>query len=142
MKKKKIDWFFMIFLFFALVILVVFACFVNKKLIYINKNLDITNNKNKIEEKVDKIYLKKDYLLFLNNLESELGAALIEKEDNEKKVFINKIEHDIFSIKVPEEYKDFHLQLALFFTKLKIDLSDNQNKELFFEYLNDFINRN
>jgi len=56
MKKKKIDWFFMIFLFFALVILVVFACFVNKKLIYINKNLDITNNKNKIEEKVDKSY--------------------------------------------------------------------------------------
>lgn len=127
-KKKKIDWFLLIFLIFALIIFSLLAFFINKKLVNLDeskKNLAVYENFSSSSEKIIS-----DYENYLNILSGDLASLSSFEDKNQKNILLQKIEEDLFSVKVPIDKKDFHLHLALLFMKIKIELGNLENNDM------------
>lgn len=127
-KKKKIDWFLLIFLIFALIIFSLLAFFINKKLVNLDeskKNLAVYENFSSSSEKIIS-----DYENYLNILSGDLASLSSFEDKNQKNILLQKIEEDLFSVKVPIDKKDFHLHLALLFMKIKSELGNLENNDM------------
>lgn len=124
-KRKKIDWFLIFFLFFALVVIFLFAFFLNNFLTKINKKSDLKKDSQAI---ISQEEIKSDYLSYLVSLEKDLDS-FYKKEDPSLNTeeFLEKTENSFFSVKVPNEYRDFHFKLALLFSKIKFELNNNKD---------------
>ncbi|MFA5211204.1 MAG: hypothetical protein WC414_01715 [Patescibacteria group bacterium] len=124
MNKKRIDWFLIFLLFLAVILFLIIGFFINEKLSIVNKQFsgmtEIKKDNDIFDSKV-----RDDYLEFLHDTENNL--IKISEDKNMSEIFFTDLEEKIFSIKVPTEYRDYHLKIALLLTKIKMEMSNLEN---------------